>query len=251
MGADKELIRKRFEASFRSYDRLASVQRDICAELAGLAAEYCNGSIARAMEVGAGTGFLTSHLQAMFPYAEWYINDISAAAEKYLSAFTSDNVSFLWGDAESIGLPEGMDMIASASTVQWFDDMPGFVARVSSATRQGGWLVLSSFGPENFREIRHAAGEGLDYYTADRLAALCGEAGYEVVALSEYTRTLRFETPLDVLRHIKATGVNSVSNVRWGCRRLAEFEERYMAAYSSDEGVALTYHPMLLIARKR
>lgn len=250
MGADKELIRKRFEASFSRYHRLALVQRDICTELGELAAGLCDpGSVSRAMEIGVGTGFLTSHLARLFPDAKWYLNDISESSRDFLSDNAPLNSKFICGDAENMEFPRNLDLIASASTVQWFDDMPGFASRAAAATNPGGWLVLSTFGPDNFREIRETTGEGLDYYTLAELCGILEAAGYEIASGVEYTRTLCFDTPIDVLRHIKATGVNSLVSTHWGPRQLDAFDEKYRAAYSTDGGVALTYHPILLSAR--
>ena len=57
--ADKELIRERFAAGFERYDTLALVQQGICDELAGAVMRHVPRTVARALEVGAGTGFLT------------------------------------------------------------------------------------------------------------------------------------------------------------------------------------------------
>lgn len=228
------------------------VQRDICAELGGLAAGLCDpGSVSRAMEIGVGTGFLTSHLARLFPDAEWYLNDISESSREFLNNNAPLNSTFLCGDAEDMEFPGNLDLIASASTVQWFDDMPGFVSRAAEATNPGGWLVLSTFGPDNFREIRETTGEGLDYYTLAELCGIFEAAGYEVSSCTEYTRALSFASPLDVLRHIKATGVNSLVRTHWGPRQLAAFDDKYRAAHSVEGGVELTYHPILLVTKKK
>ncbi len=202
------------------------------------------------MEIGVGTGFLTSHLARLFPHAEWFLNDISDASETFVAGSVPCCTAFMWGDAENMEFPQGLDLIASASTVQWFDDLPGFARRASAATRPGGWLVLSTFGPDNFREIRNVTGEGLEYYSLAELTGILESAGYEVVSGREYSRVLRFDTPLDVLHHIKATGVNSLRQTRWGRRQLDDFDTRYKAAHSEGESVVLTYHPILIAARK-
>lgn len=251
MAPDKELIRKRFEANFSRYHRLALVQRDICAGLGCMAGELCRSeNISRALEIGVGTGFLTAHLTELFPHAEWYLNDISHAAGTFVEGYGSGRTTFVCGDAENMEFPQGLDMIASASTVQWFDDLPVFAGRAAEATDSGGWLVLSTFGPDNFKEIRETTGEGLDYYPLDELCGIFESAGYRIVSRSEYSRSLNFGTPLDVLHHIKATGVNSVSNKRWNRAQLADFDARYRKLFPGSEEVALTYHPQLIIARK-
>jgi malonyl-CoA O-methyltransferase len=248
---DKELIRRRFEANFQRYHRLALVQRKICAELGEMAAGLCGAQdVAAGLELGVGTGFLTEHLMSTYPGARWTLNDISAAAETFVAKYANGNTAYLWGDAEEIAFPGGLDMIAAASTVQWFGDLPAFAAKAARATRPGGWLLLSTFGPLNFREIRSTTGEGLDYYTLDELREIFEQAGYRIHSLAEYTCTLDFDTPIDVLHHIRATGVNSLSKARWGRGRLAAFEKDYRERFSNGRAVTLTYHPQLMVAQK-
>lgn len=259
MATDKELIRERFGANFGRYNRLALVQQKICAELARLVQQYrvcgcgdSDGGVKRVLEIGAGTGFLTSRLVPLAPVAQWFVNDLVPDAGKYLAKYLTDNdVEYLWGDAEQIEFPAGVDVIASASTVQWFDDMVGFLRKASQATADGGWLVLSTFGSDNFKEIRATTGEGLDYLPLDELKRMTEESGYEIVYACEYIETLCFDTPTDVLHHIKATGVNSIRKTRWNRGQLADFDSAYRRQFpAADGGVQLTYHPIIILARK-
>lgn len=231
---------------------MALVQKEICAELGRMVSGLCEASgIAAGLELGVGTGFLTEHLVSMYPASKWFLNDLSDAAGAFVGEYAdAGKTTFLWGDAEEICFPEDIDIIATGSTVQWFCDLPAFAAKAASSTRGGGWLALSTFGPQNFCEIKATTGEGLDYYTADQLRTIFEQAGYRIHLFTEYTRTLDFDSPLDVLRHIKATGVNSLSNARWTHGRLETFEKEYRAKFSNGNSVTLTYHPQLMVAQK-
>lgn len=127
MTTDKQLLKKRFAATFRQYDSLAVVQQEICGQLDEMIGRICPGRIGRAMEVGCGTGFLTRYLLRRYPDAEWIVNDLIEESEIYLRPYASGHyVEYLWGDAELLPLPGELDMIASASAVQWFDNLPAF-----------------------------------------------------------------------------------------------------------------------------
>lgn len=210
------------------------------------------GHIDSVLEIGAGTGFLTGHLASMLPEAKLYINDIASEAEKYVAKYVSaHDHDYLWGDAEQLAFPAGVGLIASSSTVQWFDDIAAFAGKAYGASSDGGWLALSTFGAENFKEIRATTGEGLDYLPLPELEAILTRQGYRIVHSEQYTETLRFATPTDVLHHIKATGVNSIRKTRWNKRELADFCTNYTARFSTPDGsVELTYHPIIIIARK-
>ena len=188
-----------------------------------------------------------------YPDAEWIVNDLIEESEIYLRPYASGHyVEYLWGDAELLPLPGELDMIASASAVQWFDNLPLFIDRAVGSLCCGGYFAFTTFGTDNFREIRATTGEGLHYYTSEQLQELLTAAGYGIVETLEYTRHLPFDTPADVLRHIKATGVNSIRKARWGKQQLMDFETAYREHFSMPDGrVALTYHPILVLAQKK
>ncbi|MBQ4279376.1 MAG: malonyl-ACP O-methyltransferase BioC [Rikenellaceae bacterium] len=252
METNKQLIRRRFGRGFARYDRLAVVQQALCDELAGMIASHIAGPPSRALEIGTGTGFLTRRLIARYPDTEWFLNDIADESEAFLAPHTEGRrTTFLAGDAERLALPRRLDLVASASTVQWFDDLEAFAAQAIHALAPGGLLALSTFGPENFAEIRALTGESLEYLTPGELRGMLGAQGYTIAEAREHTTRLAFDTPGDVLRHIKATGVNSLRPVRWGVGRFTRFEREYRERFADAAGrVSLTYHPILVIARK-
>ena len=157
--------------------------------------------------------------------------------------------ALLMSSLPAFGRP--FDLIATASTVQWFDNLPAFLNRTQEMLAAGGRLALSTFGPDNFEEIRATTGDGLVYYTSAELAGLLKQAGLTIEEQKEYARRLEFGSPTDVLRHIKATGVNAIRKTRWTPRRLTDFETLYRSRFSTSSGtVTLTYHPILIVARK-
>lgn len=271
MKHDKTLLRKRFSRNLKTYDTLASVQRDIAGRIGSILADrVSSAAVARGAEIGAGTGFLTRHLVRLFPQAEWTVNDLVPESRGYLPSTTPSGIPlrFSAGDGEVFPFENGrFDLIASASTVQWFDDLPGFIARAADSLSENGILALSTFGPENFREITAATGQGLEYYPLGRLANLITDNGLRILAKEEWIEQQRYPTPTDVLRHLRLTGVNAVAAERWTHSRLKKFEEEYRAACAvaetggdagavnfppgkSGECVTLTFHPIILIAEK-
>ena len=249
---DKDLIKERFESSFHTYNELAHVQRRICGRLAESAARYCKGDVRRGFEIGAGTGFLTKCLTSIWPGAKWYLNDLIPACEGFLAPQTGGaDVEYLWGDAEKLEYPHDLDLLASTSTIQWFEDKGAFARKAAAALRLGGYAVLSMFGPENFREIRATTGEGLEYLPIGEVAKVFENAGFRILFTEEYTETLSFATPRDALKYIKSLGVNSVKKTSWHSGKMEEFEALYRTMFPSpDGGITLTYHPMLLIAER-
>ena len=108
-------------------------------------------------------------------------------------------------------------------------------------------MALSTFGPENLREIRRITGEGLDYYDVETLKALLPES-VELVAIEQELVVEHFPSPFDVLRHLKLTGVNSLSGRSWSKSSLEAFVADYNSLSANPSGeVPLTFHPIRLI----
>ena len=68
---------------------------------------------------------------------------------------------------------------------------------------------------------------------------------FDIVLLSEEYETMLFDSPLQVLRHIQSTGVNSVSS-----KNVPGSELRHLlSSYKSVDGkFQLTYNPIYIIA---
>lgn len=246
---NKELIKSRFTKALQQYNALAVVQADIARCLAGsMASHLASHEVARGCEIGAGSGFLTRNLIPLYPNAHWVINDITAESELFMPEDFYSHGEFICADGEYLEItPDSLDLIASASTIQWFSNIDDFITRITPALRKNGVVCLSTFGPSNFREITQITGESLTYPTLEQLILCFTNLGYDIIESREWTEQLVFDTPIDALRHIKATGVNSLSSKRWTHRDLISFSENYISSFSP---ITLTFAPILIIARR-
>lgn len=233
MKHDKSLIEKRFGKALRRYHTMAVVQRRIACELAE---EIPSLNPKITVEIGAGSGFLTEKLVEKFPQTFVIANDITAQSRGFLP----DQVQFHVGDGEVMTLPEGTELIASSSTVQWFDNLPKFISRAYTALSNNGVLAISTFGKDNFLEIDST----LEYYSEQELREMATAVGFTVIKSREWHEQMSFDTPLEVLRHIKATGVNAISEIHWTPKRLQQFIAEY------PHPAVLTFNPIIIILCK-
>lgn len=175
----------------------------------------------------------------------------NAKAPLYGSSPATTAVSFLPCDAETLDFPQGTDLITSCSTLQWFADTERFFARCHRFLSDGGILAFSTFGKKNMREIHTLTGHGLEYLSLDNLKVLLSPR-FEILYAEEEIVSLPFGTPLEVLRHLKQTGVTGTEKRVWTCGRLQSFCDEYIRMCGNDDrSVSLTYHPIYVIARKR
>jgi len=256
--SQKTLSQARVQQSFRrglgSYHAGASVQARIAGHLSAMLAEYAGLSFGRAFEFGCGTGHLTRALTNGHVISELWLNDLvpDCADVAQAAVCGAPRVCFQAGDVQTVVLPDAPDLIASASTIQWIEDQPRLLARLSGQLAPGGWLALSGFGSAQFHELAAlgSAAGAPGYRDAEDWEQIL-PADMELVAVHQ-TRIVRyFDTVRDVLRHLRETGVNGNAQGVWTRARLARFEAGYEARYRGADGVSLTYDPVWVIARKQ
>lgn len=247
---DKNLVRRRFLRSVESYDRAAEVQRlmaDELLELFRLAAG--EREFPRILELGCGSGILTDRIEQGFDYGKLYLLDL---VEEW-SGFhrNRERTEFIAGDVERIPLPGALDLILSNAVIQWVTDLPALLEKLAEALNPEGLLAVTTFGPENLREIAELTGSGLRYLDPDRLQQLFSRK-FDLIGFRQELLRPQFDTPLAVLKHLKATGVTAAGGPqRWTRKRLEEFSAGYRRFQTGNGKFPLTYHPITLIARKK
>lgn len=228
-----------------SYHDAAVAQREIAARLfAALRAAAGPKRFARVLEAGCGTGHLSRHLSTLAPERLW-LNDLSATPPALPRAVA------LPGDIAQIDLPGRFDLVASSSMIQWLEDPGAVVARLAGAVAPGGFLALSGFGPDHFPELR-ALGSCAGAPSCRNGAGLAAllPAGWQVAGAGDWPITLKFDSALAVLQHLRATGVNARAGQIRSRGALLRFLHAYEDRFATTEGVPLTYAASWLVARR-
>ncbi|MDO4693459.1 MAG: methyltransferase domain-containing protein [Eikenella sp.] len=244
-----DLVKSRFEKSFATYDAHAAVQADVSRRLFE-AWQRQRPPAGRLLELGCGTGQLTRRLAGLNGLERVYLNDLCRQSAGLTALFPAGCARFLAGDMESVALPQDLDAVLSASAVQWVNDLPRLLGCCARSLKRGGWLVLSSFGPQHYAEIKALTGIGLAYHELAQYRDWLAPQ-FELVWTAEETRRLLFERPAAVLAHMRHTGVSGVRRTPWSRRQWQAFAADYAARFGSPAGVPLTYHPLWILARKK
>jgi len=252
---DKQLVKKRFSKHFDTYHRKAIVQQRIATRLADLVSEINNNSLNKVLEFGCGTGFLTARILEKSTVEQYYLNDLTDVAyeenEAFKSAENKHKFTCIPGDAERIDFPNNLDVVLSSSTVQWFSQLELFFEKVNKVLKPEGLFAFSTFGPDNFKELKQVCNVGLPYKTTQEILAML-PSSFDVVYKQEWKESIVFSNPIEVLRHMKLTGVTGVSSSFFGKEKLLAFNKTYQDLFSNkDLSVNLTYNPIIIIAKKK
>ncbi len=240
---DKRLVGEKFGKSASRYDDNAPVQRDIARHLHDMWMAHTTEEPSSILEIGYGTGFLTTLYATIWPLAKLSLWDLAPQPVEGVPASTTITA----GDGEVLitnVAADTFDVIASASCVQWFQSLPKFLYHAARAVKPGGLIVLSSFGPGNIAEVSEVTHFPLRYYSTDELRAMTPD-GCDVIALEESETVLDFPSPRHVMSHLRNTGVNAL---RHAAMTAADFCRRYPV---TSTGAPLTYRPIYIIIKKR
>lgn len=248
---NKQLIKSRFTKAAASYDKEATVQRQIAERMISLMKDIVPVGCRKLLEIGCGTGMFSRLLIRHIHPERIIMNDICQEMEKNLSDIINEKNTFICGDAEVFSFPKEMDIIASCSTIQWFTNLRSFFERCHSSLKDGGFLIFSTFGKNNMKEISSLTGAVLPYRSKSELENELLSLGYDIIHSGEEVIGKSFDTPMNVLHHLKRTGVTGIRTQSWTKNTLEGFCREYTQQYNNGSHVSLTYHPIYIIAKKR
>lgn len=249
---DKTVVACRFRKSADTYDKQAVVQKWIANRLFALILDYTDETPERILEIGCGTGFLTRSLKQQWEDKQLFINDlVESICIKTASACRIPAAHCLPGDIETLDLPVLYDLIVSSSAFQWLTCPEQTYCRIANRLQPGKLLAFSSFGEDNFHELKSLTGNSLPYLSMHKQAELLAPY-FDILYMEESRHALHFDDPLEVLQHIRQTGVNAVTVSQvWTKEKLKEFSRQYQEQFYLDGKYPLTYHPYYFIGRKK
>lgn len=248
---NKQLIAERFGKALATYDREACVQQQIAHKMARLLqTSLPTRRFRNVVEFGCGTGTYSRLLLRSLRPQQLLLNDLCSQMESCCADMLGKRVRFVSGDAETLDFPRGTDLITSCSALQWLEDPEAFLRRCNHSLAPWGCIAFSTFGQQNMKEIRQLTGSGLPYRSLEELTTSLAPL-YDIIYAEEEILQILFDAPMQVLHHLKQTGVTAAAQHHWTRSTLQHFCEQYARQFSCGTTVSLTYHPIYIIAKKR
>ena len=235
-----ELVKKRFAKSIKTYDENAFVQKGMAAKLKTM---LIPKPYRKVLEIGCGTGFLTNIVSKDLDFETYIANDLVEDCKRYINEI-NPKIEFVSGDIKEVlnNSNQTFDLIISNAALQWVPDYEEFFNILLKKLNPTGVLLFSTFGKKNFAEIYETIGVSLNYPSKEELKNIFRNYTCKI---EEELEVLSFNSALDVLKHIKYTGVNCLSASTWTKSNLKDFEEKY------KKPAVLTYNPVYVYIQKQ
>lgn len=241
MRTDPKIIKKQFKKSIDVYEQHAVVQAIMADKLINALPLYDYSFI---LELGCGSGLLTRKLIQKVRFDKYYANDIVEKSKVYIDKILQDYV-FLGGNALRLHVNGKFNLIISNALFQWFDNLEKSLDYFKTFLNKDGIIAFTTFSPDNYKEINVLTGLTLEYKSIDEIREIL-DKNFEIKYLENFEYTMHFQNPLEVLVHMKNTGVNALSSKPLGIKDIKIFCDNYKASFPD---LTLTYSPIIAVAR--
>jgi malonyl-ACP O-methyltransferase BioC len=243
------LLSKRFLKAAQSYNDNAIVQKKMADVLFDNFLKINKNEFRNVLEIGCGTGFVTDKILNELKFDKLLINDI---VDEYcnLHVKKSEKIEKIIGDITNIiENIEKVDLVLSNATFQWIEYKNIFFEQLAKKLTADGILAFSTFGPENFKEIKNTFGIGLEYLNDEEYLKLL-ENNFEIIYHNSYIEKLNFNSFIELLKHMKLTGVNSIKHFVLNNYKISHYQQKYIENNNTNSYI-LTYNPIIIIGKKK
>lgn len=266
----RKKIGRAFHRQAGEYDQHAVVQKRVVSRLDSLVASRLEASPGRLLDIGCGTGNLLAVLQERFPLSRLHGLDLAFNMALASSRRVGGDNVIVNGDAERLPFRDNsFDLVVSASTLQWIDDLDTCLSECFRVLVPGGWFCAAFFGGTTLWELQESYRQALTGRLADdrhsgRLhafkkpdevqRALQSATFEQVVVDSEIELEYHPDVP-HLLRSIKGVGAATVRRSDGGGGLgwrgvLKDMENIYCTKFKRDGLVPATYEVIYMTGRR-
>jgi malonyl-CoA O-methyltransferase len=262
MNVDTSVV-SRFSRAAGTYGLGASLHESVADELLARLPWPGPAAVGTIVEIGCGTGVLTTRLRRAYPRTHLTALDVAEGMVLSVAARMAGDRNFVAVRADARAYAAGpFDLAASSSALHWMMPFEETAARLKRLVRPGGLLRAALMVEGTLGEL-HATRRRLfpAIPTASRLpradAVLSGleGAGWRLEAAHEQGFRPTYASAAEFLRVIHAQGLTG-GGVSHGSRLLTRGElvrltEAYSEAYREpDGGVWATYNVLFVAAAR-
>jgi len=242
------------------YDDVAALQRSVGEIL--MSQRPQPQEINCIVDIGAGTGVFSAQLARHYPAAR--VIGLDIAEGMLLRARQRFAGSLVLGDAEFLPFAShSVDLLFSNLAIQWCHSVEIAVLEFARVLRPGGWLLLSTFGPQTLRELRAAWACVDDYSHVNGFESLSviekalAATGFANIKVETALRTITYPGVVELMRELKGLGAHNLTSRRarhlTGKGSLTRMIQAYPQVNKStaDDAIEATYELIIGAAIRR
>ncbi len=213
---DRALANKRRERAASGFKKVSFLKEraveDLCDRL-----EFINRTFERALDVGSHGDFFSTSI-ALRPELAAKLGLVLQCDTSFSMLAKAEKNAFV-GDEEHLPLaPQSLDLITSALTLHWVNDLPGFMAQARLALKPDGLLLVALLGGRTLQELRAVLAQaeteaGRDpgarvspFADAQDGAQLLQRTGFALPVADSDVVTVRYDNLFGLFRDLKAFG---------------------------------------------
>ena len=240
----KEKLIKNFTNSKNTYEKNAVIQKKMQEVLLEILQKQINSEFKNILELGCGNGSFAKKIAQNITFEKYFALDIVDFSKDFLDS----KIEFYKQDIEDFVSLEMLfkntkfDLILSNAVLQWTNQekVLNFLTKI---TKKDSYLMFSVFGEENLREIREVFGVSLKYFSKDYYKNILRN-DWKIITLFDKNEKLEFSQSLDIFRHLKESGVNSLKSQN-------RITKASLTLFKNQYNNTLTYNPLYIIAQKK
>jgi SAM-dependent methyltransferase len=213
---DRKLFTKRRDRAATRFGQVSFLKErtieDLCDRLA-----FINRHFAYGLDIGSHGGYMARGVSLIGELAH-KIGFLAQCDLSYTMLAQEEHFGFV-GDEEHLPLaPQSLDLIVSALSLHWVNDLPGFMAQARLALRPDGLFLVSFLGGRTLQELRDVFAQaeteiGLSpsprvspFADAQDGAQLLQRAGFALPVADSDVVTVRYKNVFGLFRDLKAMG---------------------------------------------
>ncbi len=233
----KDGVTDAFTRSILTYNENAPAQLEVADHLASLIAEKAplQGKI---LEIGCGSGFLTERIVPLLASGSTLtLIDVSPINRSLPGTHVHADAEIEVMKYED----SSVSAILSSSAVQWFNSPAVFLREAARILCPGGLLAIAVYSDSTFSQIPEHESPSRTFSLQSLQSIIPEEFEVAVCESQEYIQ--QFDSPRELLRHFRLTGVAPVNN-----SPAASVIARKII---SGNVTALSYNPIFLLLTKK
>lgn len=216
----KSHVARAFSRAAPSYDQVATLQRQIGADLL-TRLETLTLNPRQLVDIGCGTGLLTTQLQTRFLQAQCWGIDFADGMLRQAQQRSAAAIHWLCADADQMPITSGsIDLAVSNLMLQWSVDCRHTLREVRRILAANGIMAITTFGPDTLTELRQCW-QAIDhqphvhnFMSQTQLQDVLHECNLRSVHLETQTYRRYYPRALDLMHELKALGASNRSDNR-------------------------------------